>query len=652
MAKKIDLNGLGFFKDTENAMIADEYSSSSTYAVGDYAYHAGTLYKCTTAITTAEAWTSGHWTAAKLAEDLTSQSEKIVNLENDSYNYLDSVPNGTSLGWRLKTDGFSVSDQSYKIVKYPVSVGDFVRIISDDKWQFQNSSSVPASGTNNRVGVTYETGTFFVKVPATVTYIIISTPSSGSTANVSNVISAKTEIDFVEGTDKYNYIKLANGSITDNGITYQIDSEKGTIKTSGTSGSSGFSKLNFFVFFPEETAQYYISGCPAGGTGSSGTSTTVNYQIGLWGTSENRDIGFDGGNGFVCTLTAGNRYSFYVQFGKNRNSNDLVFTPLCVKRSSAAPFRPYLPSLKDLNDSAPLSILEIGGKNDGSVDIAPIINQFTKIATIYLPIGKYLVNSPIKLVNSLIGENNIRNFNSAIPLNNSSVLVSNLETGDIIETIGSSSLDTTISNINIWCNSNESAIKIGSNSRVKISNVSIGNLGSANGIYANRSDSRNVYVDNVTIFADKNKESIGIDISAPDCRLTNIEIMYCQIGIKLNGIQYMSDVHIWTGSNESITKEWYDGTIGIYCGNNAIIFGTNVYVDSAYNAFWFVGGRAWIANLITWDDGTGSSLEDTIYLTHKEGTAYLYVNGGCYKSSGRMYVGSDATNLLTNFIGV
>ena len=78
----IDLNGLGYFKDKENAMIADNYSSSGTYAVGDYVYHSGTLYKCTTAITSAEAWTAAHWTAAKLAEDVTSQSEKIDDLKN------------------------------------------------------------------------------------------------------------------------------------------------------------------------------------------------------------------------------------------------------------------------------------------------------------------------------------------------------------------------------------------------------------------------------------------------------------------------------------------------------------------------------------------------------------------------------------------
>lgn len=69
MAKKIDVNGLDHYHDKVSAMLASEYSSSKTYAVGDYCFHAGTLYECTTAITTAENWTAGHWTAAKLAED-------------------------------------------------------------------------------------------------------------------------------------------------------------------------------------------------------------------------------------------------------------------------------------------------------------------------------------------------------------------------------------------------------------------------------------------------------------------------------------------------------------------------------------------------------------------------------------------------------
>lgn len=40
----------------------DTYSSSSTYAVGDLVIHNGAIYECTTAIITAEAWNSAHWT--------------------------------------------------------------------------------------------------------------------------------------------------------------------------------------------------------------------------------------------------------------------------------------------------------------------------------------------------------------------------------------------------------------------------------------------------------------------------------------------------------------------------------------------------------------------------------------------------------------
>lgn len=49
---------------------APAYSSSATYAVGDYVLYEGGLYECNTAITTAEAWTAAHWTAKKLAPEV------------------------------------------------------------------------------------------------------------------------------------------------------------------------------------------------------------------------------------------------------------------------------------------------------------------------------------------------------------------------------------------------------------------------------------------------------------------------------------------------------------------------------------------------------------------------------------------------------
>ena len=41
-------------------MLATDYSASATYAVGDYVYYNSHLYRCITAITTAESWTAVH----------------------------------------------------------------------------------------------------------------------------------------------------------------------------------------------------------------------------------------------------------------------------------------------------------------------------------------------------------------------------------------------------------------------------------------------------------------------------------------------------------------------------------------------------------------------------------------------------------------
>lgn len=45
-----------------------EFSESSTYAVGDLVRYNGTVYKCTTAISTAGTWDTGHWTTAEATD--------------------------------------------------------------------------------------------------------------------------------------------------------------------------------------------------------------------------------------------------------------------------------------------------------------------------------------------------------------------------------------------------------------------------------------------------------------------------------------------------------------------------------------------------------------------------------------------------------
>ena len=47
-------------------VIAPAFSTSSTYALGDYVMYNGKLYECTTAVTTAGAWVSDSWTESKV----------------------------------------------------------------------------------------------------------------------------------------------------------------------------------------------------------------------------------------------------------------------------------------------------------------------------------------------------------------------------------------------------------------------------------------------------------------------------------------------------------------------------------------------------------------------------------------------------------
>ena len=63
--------------------VASTYSASKTYAVGDYVWYNGQLYRCSTAITTAEAWTAAHWTSAVISDDVTGLKSALTNLEEE-----------------------------------------------------------------------------------------------------------------------------------------------------------------------------------------------------------------------------------------------------------------------------------------------------------------------------------------------------------------------------------------------------------------------------------------------------------------------------------------------------------------------------------------------------------------------------------------
>ena len=64
--------------------IAPAFSSSSTYAVGDYVTYEGLLYKCTTAVSTAGAWDATKWTAVTSTGELNAVKATIPAAQEQS----------------------------------------------------------------------------------------------------------------------------------------------------------------------------------------------------------------------------------------------------------------------------------------------------------------------------------------------------------------------------------------------------------------------------------------------------------------------------------------------------------------------------------------------------------------------------------------
>ena len=72
LAKVSEVNNL------KNVIVPADYSTSATYVVGDLCWHEGSMYRCSTAIDVAEAWTAAHWTEIVMPKDVRVNGVSVV----------------------------------------------------------------------------------------------------------------------------------------------------------------------------------------------------------------------------------------------------------------------------------------------------------------------------------------------------------------------------------------------------------------------------------------------------------------------------------------------------------------------------------------------------------------------------------------------
>ena len=153
------------------AAMAPTYSTSALYAVGDYAWYNGVLYKCITAITSGETWTSSHWTAANMGGDVSAlKSAMNVNNRVSEANYTPNsaykadgtiiaksgliasakipVYGGSTIIWDYSED--VVNDDNFFLVEYTASN------TVNDYWGALNykTRTITLKGTTKYIGIT------------------------------------------------------------------------------------------------------------------------------------------------------------------------------------------------------------------------------------------------------------------------------------------------------------------------------------------------------------------------------------------------------------------------------------------------------------------------------------------------------------------
>lgn len=260
-------------------------------------------------------------------------------------------------------------------------------------------------------------------------------------------------------------------------------------------------------------------------------------------------------------------------------------------------------------NAAPVNILLLGGKNDGSEDIGAIINEYTALYDLYLPAGTYLLTTKIVLKHSLIGAHSNQYYANGCTLINSII-----ESGEVIsieETSTPSAL--TIKGIMIDCNDYPvRAISYTPAVRVYLDLIDICVMRAKDAFYFYPSQigSRNIMASNIRAFGARTfataYESRGIYLNnCHDCSFSDVYIMGYNICVENHsGGHRFTSCHFYC-ANGSITGNdlttYY--AISICVNTYDKIMADNIYLDNALQ-YWVQREKySEIGNMVAWNDG-------------------------------------------------
>jgi len=202
-------------------VVASAYSSSNTYAVGDYVIHNSNLYRCTTAITTAESFTAAHWTQVVLADDVSDVKSEINELDT----YLEYPKTKIIHQASISGSGVVLEDETYDMFCQEILTSDAMTIaITSGSFVygfFSNEPSLDSVSYNSSRTYSGSSTASGVSVPSGVKWIAVRVPL-GTKATITPKVSPTIE-KLIASSDAFDeYIELQGKQITANNYASQL----------------------------------------------------------------------------------------------------------------------------------------------------------------------------------------------------------------------------------------------------------------------------------------------------------------------------------------------------------------------------------------------------------------------------------------------
>ena len=256
-------------------LVADPYSTEGTYAVGDVVVYQNALYRCITAIGTAEAWTAAHWEAKNMAE-----------IEADDYSSLKSAISNVTIK----------SKNLLPIAKKEATVNE-VDIVYEDGYITMSGTGTASTGRLTPItdSFTLDAGTYifsFLKVPVQVFV------ETGSTILAQLNGSSSSSSSFTLESSTVCYLGINTGENTVYDLKFYVQLEKGATQTY-------FLKPSFFSAIDEEMRNAIVTPEMYGAVGDGITKDGAAVQAAL------DSGGIVVGNG-IYNIGSDNPYSDYV----------------------------------------------------------------------------------------------------------------------------------------------------------------------------------------------------------------------------------------------------------------------------------------------------------------------------------------------------